>query len=1703
MNPEHTNNPREELELKVTALLLGELNDAEAAAVREAISQDAELQKLHDDLKQTIHLVREATVTVGAPEIEPAEPLKLSETRRKVLRVAFTIPPLKLEHIQRKPRPARRLIELLVVVAIIGILASLSLPSLSKAKSKSQRITVLNNMRQLELAKQMWADENQKPAGAAPTMEDLRPYWGGKDGPRSVGGEHYVPGKVGEPAMAVVDADDAKRTLGRLPTKPADSDADTRIVVMSSDGKLGYANNDQMAWQFSQGNGRLPRNYAKVPAQLLDVAGTVVSGKQPATPLPTAIVLPNTTSLETEGASLGLFAFESNNDNSTRPVSTSGSKPAEDSAPWNRNLHDDAYAAVPAQNQGKPPTQPLADKSETVQLRYQLAGDIASALDSLSDGRDRVRVDSVNNTITLSAGDQEGAELLAKLDTQSKQQLIGGVEERASSRRGGQGGGGFSGGGGGGANGTWGSYDGAAPGAAPRVFSTGSELKDVEATVVAGNEIVTVDGKQYQKEFLGYDDPGAFIPQAQTGSAGVPITAQMPQPRYRLKAVENSSETTPGQAGAGEWFKRANGHEVTKSESAPTGRPVELALEESLRRQSDEEGKFGSATDGLALDAKSADYWGVQAGGAAVDRALGEKSSVPALGDGPFVGHLFRSGESAPATTAPSARPEVASTVDSVSGAQGASGPDYYFGGSVVNGGTLGLDATDSSRLSALAKENDNSDSRATGFEWQLGNVVVTDTISSDAFVEADRKSDAHNATGQPAADTFRGPLRGMNSLAASDIPQDQNGDKAAFQFAVGKEFDFGPNEVRDSSRLENRSELKREIALKGVGVETEEAMETQPAPEVNIKAKFKEAGEAEWTGVLEQPSAPKENKDHFVSRYALLSAPGSGPEGRRGVDSNIVLPSAEAEVPSIASDQLLTSGLRDNAKREPNLALLDTEPARDRSRSSISDPAAVQRTLDELYSDPNGRAQFPEVAGIAGTASTKPKRGTAAVESELTSSDEKRTSKVTDQDYWAKKRELDKLLAFQKLIETRVTMESVDRDFPQSGHVTILDRAVPESNAGLLGGIGHALGKDYQATTRIKLDRGGDGIQEFGNSRTSGVYDPYFVQTEFETMKSDAVLTNVAAKLGLDKEWAKQNGGRDLAPAQVVEKLRKSLELKPVPNTTFVSIKAKSSDPKEAADIANAVADAYKAHRLSEIQSVSEAGVKALRTQFEEQQAKIDKVNRELADLRVKANISDAQAAGVRPQVEPDVPLPRKASTNAPIPQPEIQTSENTFSTFSLNVSDVSFKLAAASLEKGQMPDVASLRSEEFINAFDYRDPEPSVPLLGGDRGGSAPIAFAWERARYPFAHNRDLLRFSLKTAAAGRQAGRPLNVVVLLDNSGSMERADRVQIIREALRVLASQLQPQDKLSVITFARTPRLIADGVSGDRAGEVAAQVGGLTPEGGTNLEDAMNLAYQTAAKHYLAKGINRVVVLTDGAANLGDVEPESLKRNVEAQRKQGIALDCFGIGWDGFNDDLLEVLSRNGDGRYGFINSPAEAATDFVGQLAGALKVAASDVKVQVEFNAARVTAYRQIGYAKHQLKKEQFRDNTVDAAEIAAQEAGNALYTVEVNPDGSGPLATVRVRYKVPGTAEYREQAWDVPYAGSAVALDQASPAMRLAATASAFSEWLVVSPYAGEVTPDALLGTLNGVPEVFGADPRPKKLEWMIRQAKSLSGK
>ena len=260
----------------------------------------------------------------------------------------------------------------------------------------------------------------------------------------------------------------------------------------------------------------------------------------------------------------------------------------------------------------------------------------------------------------------------------------------------------------------------------------------------------------------------------------------------------------------------------------------------------------------------------------------------------------------------------------------------------------------------------------------------------------------------------------------------------------------------------------------------------------------------------------------------------------------------------------------------------------------------------------------------------------------------------------------------------------------------------------------------------------------------------------------------------------------------------------------------------------------------------------------------------------------------------------------NGPAPAiEEKKASDEAYSTFSLHVSDVSFKLAQAALAAGQWPESAKIRVEEFVNALDYGDPAPAQ---------EEKVACQIEQAAHPFMQQRNLVRVSMRTAALGRAAGTPLRLTILLDNSGSMERRDRVESVRKAFRLLAAQLKPQDQVTLIGFARQPRLLADRVDGEKAEELVQLVESLPSEGGTNLEQALELGLAKALEQYHEDAQNRLILITDGAANLGNAKPMDLAGMVLRMRRRGIAFDACGVGIEGLNDDILEALTRSGTG---------------------------------------------------------------------------------------------------------------------------------------------------------------------------------------------
>jgi hypothetical protein len=460
--------------------------------------------------------------------------------------------------------------------------------------------------------------------------------------------------------------------------------------------------------------------------------------------------------------------------------------------------------------------------------------------------------------------------------------------------------------------------------------------------------------------------------------------------------------------------------------------------------------------------------------------------------------------------------------------------------------------------------------------------------------------------------------------------------------------------------------------------------------------------------------------------------------------------------------------------------------------------------------------------------------------------------------------------------------------------------------------------------------------------------------------------------------------------------------------------------------------------------------------------------------------------ASGAKPAPPP---APAKRDRQA---SPELLAAKEPFSTFSLHVSDVSFRLAQAALAKGELPEPAKIRPEEFYNAFDYGDPAP--------RKGEE-VACRIEQGAHPIAQQRSLVRIAMKVASTGRGAGQPLRLTVLLDTSGSMEREDRAASIRRAFQVLASLLGPNDSVTLVGFARTPRLLADRSPGNEAAKLVDLVARTPSEGGTNLEAALTLGGKLALRQFDRTAQNRVVLLTDGAANLGDADAGRLAGIVRGLRQKGVAFDACGVGAEGLNDQILEALTRDGDGRYYFLDRAEDADAGFARQLAGAFRPAARNVKVQVRFNPARVGNYRLIGFEKHRLQTEDFRNDKIDAAELAAQEAGVALYQVEVLPEGEGEIGEVSVRFRDEASGQMVERSWTIPVEPRLRPFDQAKPSLQLAGVAALLAEKLQGGPQGDAIDLDRIAGSVGGLRGAFPEQDRVRELGSMFEQTRRLT--
>ena len=424
------------------------------------------------------------------------------------------------------------------------------------------------------------------------------------------------------------------------------------------------------------------------------------------------------------------------------------------------------------------------------------------------------------------------------------------------------------------------------------------------------------------------------------------------------------------------------------------------------------------------------------------------------------------------------------------------------------------------------------------------------------------------------------------------------------------------------------------------------------------------------------------------------------------------------------------------------------------------------------------------------------------------------------------------------------------------------------------------------------------------------------------------------------------------------------------------------------------------------------------------------------------------------------DIVSGKKLRAKKPVPVPQVNpfvaTVGQPLSTFAIGTDTASYMLTRQSLGNGMLPDPAVVRVEEFVNAFDYKDSAP-------ERTTFRIIA---EGAPSPFGRDTQLVRLAIKGKRLGREEQRPANLIFLVDASGSMAQPDRMGAVQLALDQLLQGLREEDQIQIVTFNETARLVQSQVSASQQQEIMANFNRVQTTGPTSLEGGMNMAYQQAVATFQPGAENRVILVTDGVANLGSSEAGDILAQIDESRRQGIRLSVFGVGRGTYNDTLLQQLANKGDGTYRFLDSPDVITDAFVNDLSATLYTIASDAKVQVEWFPRAVTEYRQLGYEARALTTEQFRDDTVVAGQIGSGQAASALYELRLAdmqampPDAA--LGIVRIRFRPSEGGAVEEISRPILRSDLAESFGKARPEFQLAAAAAGFAEHLRRSPYA-----------------------------------------
>lgn len=449
----------------------------------------------------------------------------------------------------------------------------------------------------------------------------------------------------------------------------------------------------------------------------------------------------------------------------------------------------------------------------------------------------------------------------------------------------------------------------------------------------------------------------------------------------------------------------------------------------------------------------------------------------------------------------------------------------------------------------------------------------------------------------------------------------------------------------------------------------------------------------------------------------------------------------------------------------------------------------------------------------------------------------------------------------------------------------------------------------------------------------------------------------------------------------------------------------------------------------------------------------------------------------------------------------PFVETSKDRLSTFSIDVDTASYSFARRRLMRENMlPAYQGVRAEEFLNSFDYGYETPTAQ-------DTTPFKVSYAAAPAPFTPGHHLVRVGVQAKRITAQERSPVHLVYLVDTSGSMGPADRLPLAKKGLAMLTETLKPGDTVALCTYAGDTRTVLEPTGVENKQKILAAIQQLGAGGGTAMASGIENAYSLASRTLVKGHVNRIVVLSDGDANIGHTGHEALLKTIAQYKDKGITLSTVGFGSGNYKDTTMEQLADKGDGNYTYIDGEDEARKVFTEQVDGLLQVIARDVKIQVELDPSVVKRYRLIGYENRDIADKDFRNDKVDAGEVGAGHSVTALYDVELVDPAKVPAKapmTLRLRYKPArnaangGSDTASETEFPMPAKSMVSTFDEAPDNYRFAVAVASFAEVLRRSPHAAGFSLDRIANMASGA-----AAQRKDRTEFVavVHKAQSLS--